>query len=58
MELRDLNRVFALPDSAVRRERLESFFTGQLRFPERINFDALSQAGKVDYLPVEMVGWL
>ncbi|MEI9970679.1 MAG: hypothetical protein WDO73_00765 [Ignavibacteriota bacterium] len=50
VELRDLNRVFALPGSALRQSRLEKFYTDQLQLLERINFDAISQSGKVDYL--------
>src|SRR4051812_6921671 len=50
VELRNLNRVFALPGSAVRQARLAGFYTDQLRLLEKVNFDALSQAGKVDYL--------
>jgi hypothetical protein len=51
VELRDLNRVYAA--SAVltlRQSKLEKFYAGQLQLLERINFDALSQPGKVDYL--------
>lgn len=50
VELRNLNRVFALPGSAVRHTRLTGFYADQLRLLEKINFDALSQPGKVDYL--------
>ena len=50
VELRDLNRVYAVPGSSRRRERLEKFYTEQLRLVENINFDALNQAGKIDYL--------
>lgn len=50
VELRDLNRVYGLPGSSARRAKLESFFAEQARLLEAINFDALSQAGKVDYL--------
>lgn len=50
VELRDLNRVYALPGSAVRQSVLEKFCTEQLRLLEKVNFDVLSQAGKVDYL--------
>jgi hypothetical protein len=50
VELRDLNRVFALPGSATRQVRLEKFYTEQLRLLETVHFDVLSQAGKVDYL--------
>ena len=50
VELRDLNRVYAVPGSGWRRSRLEKFYTEQLRLVENINFDALNQAGKIDYL--------
>jgi uncharacterized protein (DUF885 family) len=50
VELRDLNRVYALPGSALRQKNLEAFYTGQLRLLNAVNFDALSQSGKVDYL--------
>jgi hypothetical protein len=50
VELRDLNRVYALPGSALRRTKLDKFYADQLQLLEKINFDALSQAGKVDYL--------
>jgi uncharacterized protein (DUF885 family) len=50
VELRDLNRVFALPGSSTRHTRLTRFYTEQIRLLDGINFDALSQAGKIDYL--------
>jgi len=50
VELRDLNRVYALPGSNQRHARLERFYTEQLRLLEGIQFDGLSQAGKIDYL--------
>jgi hypothetical protein len=50
VELRDVERVYALPGSALRQDKLESFYTEQLRLLDAIHFDALSQAGKVDYL--------
>ncbi len=50
VELRDLNRVYALPGSAVRQTKLEKFYADQLQLLEKINFDAISQPGKVDYL--------
>jgi Bacterial protein of unknown function (DUF885) len=50
VELRDLNRVYALPGSALRQAKLEKFYADQLRLLERVAFDNLSQAGKVDYL--------
>ena len=50
VELRDLNRVYPLPGSAVRQAKLEKFYADQLQLLDRIHFDAMSQAGKVDYL--------
>jgi hypothetical protein len=50
VELRDLNRVFALPGSNTRHTRLEKFYTEQLRLLQSMNFDGFSQAGKVDYI--------
>jgi uncharacterized protein (DUF885 family) len=50
VELRDLNRVYALPGSARRYAKLEKFYSDQLNLLEKINFDVLSQPGKVDYL--------
>ena len=50
VELRDVERVYALPGSALRQDKLEGFYTGQLRLLDAIRFDALSQPGKVDYL--------
>jgi hypothetical protein len=50
VELRDLNRVYALPGSPVRRKKLEGFYADQFRLLDAMNFDAFSQAGKVDYL--------
>jgi len=50
VELRDLNRIYALPGSAARQTALERFYTDQLRLLEKVNFDVLSQAGRVDYL--------
>jgi len=48
--LREVERVYALPGSAVRQDKLESFYAGQSRLLDAIRFDALSQSGKVDYL--------
>ena len=50
VELRDLNRVYALPGSSVRKAKLEKFYADQLQLLEKIKFDNLSQPGKVDYL--------
>jgi len=45
----DLNRVYAVPGSG-RRAPLEKFYTEQLASWRTFNFDALNQAGKIDYL--------
>jgi hypothetical protein len=50
VELRDLNRVYAVPGSGVRQKKLEGFYADQFRLLDAMNFDAFSQAGKVDYL--------
>jgi hypothetical protein len=50
VELRDLNRVYPLAGSNTRHARLEKFYTEQLRLLDGMQFDALSQSGKVDYL--------
>ena len=50
VDLRDLNRVYALPGSALRQTKLEKFHAGELQWLEKVNFDGLSQPGKVDYL--------
>jgi uncharacterized protein (DUF885 family) len=50
VELRDLNRVYPLEGSTVRQAKLEKFYADQLQLLDRIHFDAMSQAGKVDYL--------
>src|SRR5271165_2636561 len=43
VELRDVNRVYPLPGSAVRQAKLEKFYTDQLQLLDRIRFDAMSQ---------------
>ncbi len=50
VDLRNLNRVFAMAGSYTRHTRLENFYAEQLRLLDGINFDTLSQPGKVDYL--------
>jgi len=52
VELRDVERVYPLPGSAVRQDKLQGFYVEQLRLLDAIRFDALSQPGKVDYLLV------
>src|SRR5262245_29798939 len=50
VELRNLNRVYALPGSPLRQQKLREFYTAQLQLLEKVNFDGISQAGRVDYL--------
>jgi len=50
VELRDYERVYPLPGSAVRQAALEKFYEGQLRLLDGIRFDEISQSGKVDFL--------
>jgi hypothetical protein len=50
VDLSDLDRVYSLPGSVARHARLERFYSEQLHLVEAVNFDALSQAGKIDYL--------
>lgn len=50
VELRNLNRVYALPGSSLRQSKLEKFYADQLQLLENVKFDGLSQPGKVDYL--------
>jgi hypothetical protein len=50
VELRNFRRVYGIPGSSARRAKLGAFFEDQLRQLDAINFDALSQPGKVDYL--------
>src|SRR5579871_2049921 len=50
VELRDLQRVYPMAGSSTRHARLEKFYSEQLRLVESVNFDSLSQAGRVDYL--------
>ena len=50
VELRDYERIYPLPGSSTRQAALEKFYAGQLRLLDGIRFDAISQAGKVDYL--------
>ena len=50
VDLSDLDRVYSLPGSIARHARLERFYSEQLHLVEAVNFDALSQAGRIDYL--------
>ena len=50
VELNDLHRLYALPGSNVRHSRLERYYSEQLHLLDAVNFDPLSQAGKIDYL--------
>lgn len=47
---RALERSFDIPDSAMRQDRLSEFEQNQLKALEKIDFDKLDQAGKIDYL--------
>ncbi len=49
VELRNINRVFGVPGSSLWRAKFEKFYADQTRLLEGMRFDALSQAGKVDY---------
>jgi hypothetical protein len=50
VELNDLHRLYALPGSNARHSRLERYYSEQLHLLDAVNFDPLSQAGKIDYL--------
>jgi hypothetical protein len=50
VELRDLERVYALPGSPARQAAMEKFYAAQMQLLDGIAFDRISQAGKVDYL--------
>jgi uncharacterized protein (DUF885 family) len=50
VELNDLERVYPMAGSSARHARLEKFYSEQLQLVEAVNFDALSQAGRIDYL--------
>jgi uncharacterized protein (DUF885 family) len=50
VELQDLERVHPMAGSSVRHARLEKFYSEQLHLVEAVNIDALSQAGRIDYL--------
>lgn len=50
VDLSDLDRVYSLPGSNARHSRLERFYSEQLHLVEAVNFDSLSQAGRIDYL--------
>ena len=50
VDLSDLDRLYSLPGSNARHARLEQFYSAQLHLVEAVKFDALSQAGKIDYL--------
>lgn len=49
-DLAALERRYAVPGSEARRERLGQFFAEQQRGLEDVNFDALDQDGRIDYL--------
>jgi hypothetical protein len=50
VELRNLNRVYAVAGSPARQAKLEKFYADQLQLLEKTNFNALTQSGKIDYL--------
>jgi hypothetical protein len=50
VELRDYQRVYPLQGSATRQAAMEKFYAAQLRLLDGVHFEAISQAGKVDYL--------
>src|SRR5687767_3243139 len=45
-----VSRSYSVPTSAARDERLRSFYAQRLAALDAVGFDALDQAGKVDYL--------
>ncbi len=49
-DLRDLERVYGVPGSATRRAKLEDFCETWLRLLKGVNFEVISQPGKIDYL--------
>ncbi len=50
VDLEDLERVHPMAGSSIRHARLEKFYSDQLHLVDSVNFDALSQAGRIDYL--------
>jgi uncharacterized protein (DUF885 family) len=46
----NVSRFYDIPFSATRRSRMKVFYSGWLSRIERLNFDALSQDGRIDYL--------
>jgi uncharacterized protein (DUF885 family) len=50
VELRNLNRVYGVPGASLRYTRVQDFYAEQLKLLAAINFDSLSQSGKVDYI--------
>ncbi len=48
-DLDDLNRVYSQHGSALRKTKLDEFYSRQMQLLEAVNFDALSQDGKVDF---------
>src|SRR5215475_10912461 len=45
VELRNINRVYPIAGSPVRRSKIEGFYSDQLRLLDEIRFDILSQSG-------------
>ena len=48
-DLSDLTRVYSQHGSAIRKAKLDEFYLRQLELLETVNFDGLSQDGKVDF---------
>lgn len=46
----DINRVYGVPGAALKRTKLDDFYTSQARLMDGFGFNSLSQSGKVDYL--------
>jgi hypothetical protein len=49
VDLRDINRIYALRGSATRQAKLKTFYEQQFKLLDAVNFDAMSQSGKVDF---------
>ena len=50
VDLRNVNRVYSTPGSALRQTKREEFYRDHLKLLEGVKFDTLSQPGKVDYI--------
>lgn len=49
-DARDLTRVYPQPGSAIRKTKLDAFYASQIKLLDGVNFDVLSQSGKVDFV--------